>query len=106
MCVAVTSRVFVLVVVTHRYKRTLELAPDDVRALNNLGTALHLQGQLDESVKYFRRYGVRPLLCFVFLFLVLSRCVACRSARCAYGRGQVAVVGYMRVWAVDGGMSV
>ncbi len=39
------------------YRRTLELWPDDDRALNNLGNVLAMQGRADEALEAYRRAG-------------------------------------------------
>ena len=40
------------------YRRTLELWPNDDRALNNLGNVLAMQGRTDEALEAYRRAGV------------------------------------------------
>ena len=37
------------------YRRALELRPDDIRALNNLGFAFQAQGKFDDAIKMFNR---------------------------------------------------
>ena len=39
------------------YRRTLELSPDDDRALNNLGNVLAMQGRTDEALETYQQAG-------------------------------------------------